>query len=300
MLGLVFKARSLWFSRKNLEILFCRICGECWWIELLDIFFRDIFFRIIVHNLSVWENRTANRGERTDSLWTLSPGQIPPGHFPQVSSRTYSPLDNFPPTIIISINAYIHLCIRVHTYRHAWIHTYIHNIGTYIHHICMYVRILWMYVCMYVCMYICMYVLICMYVCIYMRVYYVCMYAYMCMYVCAYIMYVCMYAYVCMYVCTQMYVCVYACMYVFMYVQYTLQFWWLSCFTYQGGNCPSLRWNCPGGICQGESVRGGNCPGGNCPTLASSPGCSMVVFHSQTQILRARSEFNNFESAWLA
>ena len=41
----------------------------------------------------------------------------------------------------------------------------------------------------------------------------------------------------------------------------------------QGGKCPGgkrparNRGNCPGGICQGESVRGGKCPEGICPAL---------------------------------
>src|SRR6218665_3874861 len=52
---------------------------------------------------------------RTLSSRTDSPGE----YFSPVLSRIYSLLDNFPTTIIISINAYIRMCIHVHTYSHT-------------------------------------------------------------------------------------------------------------------------------------------------------------------------------------
>src|SRR6218665_1047626 len=94
---------------------------------------------------------TCTVSRETDSFdWTLSPGHFPPGQIPPgeyfspVLSRIYSLLDNFPTTIIISINAYIRICIHVHEY----IHTYIIYAHTYMHtnYICIYARVLCMYV----------------------------------------------------------------------------------------------------------------------------------------------------------
>lgn len=93
-------------------------------------------------------------GKRTVSTGHFSPGHFPPGQIPPgeyfspVLSRIYSLLDNFPTTIIISINAYIRMCIHVHTYSHTWIHTYIIYAHTYMHtnYTCIYARVLCMYV----------------------------------------------------------------------------------------------------------------------------------------------------------
>src|SRR6218665_2605658 len=74
----------------------------------------------------------------TFPLDTFLPDRFPLEYFSPVLSRTYSLLDNFPTTIIISINAYIHTAI------HEYIHTYIIYAHTYIHtnYICIYARVL--------------------------------------------------------------------------------------------------------------------------------------------------------------
>src|SRR6218665_2431565 len=50
---------------------------------------------------------------------TFLPDRFPLKYFSPVLSRTYSLLHNFPTTIIISINAYIRICIHVHTCSHT-------------------------------------------------------------------------------------------------------------------------------------------------------------------------------------
>src|SRR6218665_2521331 len=90
---------------------------------------------------------TCTVSRETDSFdWTLFPRTLssrtdsPGEYFSPVLSRIYSLLDNFPTTIIISINAYIRMCIHVHTYI-IYAHTYMHTNYT-----CIYARVLCMYV----------------------------------------------------------------------------------------------------------------------------------------------------------
>src|SRR6218665_1702295 len=93
----------------------------------------------------------SEQGNGQFPLDTFLPDRFPLEYFSTVLSRTYCPLDNFPTTIIISINAYIRICIHdmyIHTAIHEYIHTYIIYAHTYIQIIFVYMRVY--YVCMYV------------------------------------------------------------------------------------------------------------------------------------------------------
>src|SRR6218665_1245789 len=113
-------------------------------------------------------------GTDSSSPYTF-PGQIPPWTISPQFRVGHIPLDNVSPTIIMSITAYMYICVCI------------------------------LRSCVYVCIHVYVYIHV-----------YVCMYTWR----------------VCMYTCVCLYVCMYACMYLCMY---TLQFWWLSCLTNQGG-----------------------------------------------------------------